>query len=92
MDDESGASVAEQGMAVAAERHVFIFNLEMGFAVFLDREVGIVAGMVAFGIIETMFLTVGIEMRSGRFEIRRFAFRVLMKVDGMFARREALEG
>jgi hypothetical protein len=31
---------------------VFIFNLEMGFAVFANREVGIVAGVVAFRILQ----------------------------------------
>jgi hypothetical protein len=38
-----------------------------------------------------MFLSIGIEVRSGRLEIGRFALRVLMKVDGMFAGRQILE-
>src|ERR1039457_4173070 len=85
MDDERGASVAEQRMAVAAKRDVFIFNLEMGFAVGADREVGIVSGVMAFGILQAMFLSIGIKMRPGGLEVGGVALCVLMKVDGMFA-------
>src|SRR6266852_2033403 len=59
---ECCAAVAEERMAVLAERHVFIFGFEMRFAVSADREIGIVAVVVAFGILQSMLLAIGIEM------------------------------
>src|SRR3982074_350700 len=78
-------------MAVFAERDVFILSFEMRFAVRADREVGIVAVVVAFGILQPMLLAIGIEMRSRGLEVRSIALRVLMKVDGMYAGGQILE-
>ncbi len=88
---ESGASVAEQRMAVAAERDVFILPLEMRFAVRAHREVGVVTGVVTFRILQSMLLPIGIEMASRGLEVRGVALRVLMKVDTMFAGRQIFE-
>src|SRR3982074_2653254 len=78
-------------MAVFAERDVFILSFEMRFAIRADREIGIVAVVVTFGILQSMLLAIGIEMRSRGLEVRGIALRVLMKVDGMYARRQILE-
>ena len=52
-------------MAIAAERDVLIFNLEVGFAVRANREVRVVAGVVAFRILQSVSLSIGIKMRPG---------------------------
>jgi len=88
---DCGASVAEQGMAVAAERDVFILPLEMRFAVRAHGEVGVVTGVVTFRILQSMLLSIGIEVASRGLEVRGVALRVLMKVDSMFARRQIFE-
>src|SRR5208282_4392458 len=85
------ASVAIQRMAVAAEVDVFIFPLEMRFAVRPHREVGAIAGVVAFRILQSMLLPIGIEMPARGLEVRSLALRILMKVYGMFAGRQILE-
>ena len=74
-------------MAVFAERDVFILRFEMRFSIRADREIGIVAVVVAFGILQSMLLAIGIEMGSRGLEVRGIALRVLMKVDGMYAGR-----
>ncbi len=74
-------------MAVFAERHVFILCFEMRFAVRAHGEVGVVAGMVAFGILQSMLLAIRIEVGSRGLEVRGIALRVLMKVDGMISGR-----
>src|SRR5450755_1104461 len=78
-------------MSVAAQVDVLIFNLEMRFAVRAHREVGIVAGMVAFWILQAMLLSIGIKMRPRRLEIWGIALGILMKVDGVFAGNEILK-
>jgi len=91
VDYEGCASVAEQRMAVAAERDVLILPLEMSFAVRAHREVGVVASVVTFRILQSMLLPVGIEVASRGLEVRGVALRVLMKVDSMFAGRQIVE-
>ena len=63
VNDERSSSVAEEGMAVASEIYVFVFPLEVSFAVCADREVWIVPRVVAFGILQPMLLAIRIEMR-----------------------------
>ena len=77
-------------------RHVCVqrfrqIHRSAGFAVCADREIGIVAVVVALGILQSMLLAIGIEMGSRGLEVRGIALRVLMKVDGMYARRQILE-
>src|SRR5450631_200734 len=78
-------------MAVAAERDIFIFRLEMCFAVRAHREVGVVAGVMTFRILQSVFPGIGIEVASGGLEVGGFALRVLMKVDGVFTGRQILD-
>ena len=78
-------------MAVATEIYVFARGLQFRFAVCADREVSMIAGMMAFRIVEAMLLAIGIEVRSGGFEVGRSASCSLMKVNRVFARREIFE-
>jgi hypothetical protein len=91
VDDQSRAPVAIERMAVGAEINVFIIHRQMEFAVRFDRDVRIVAGMVAFRILQAMFLSIGIKVWTSGPEVGGFAFCVLMKMNGMFARRQILE-
>ncbi len=83
VDDERCASVAEHGVGVGAEVYILVLELPSGFAFLIDTEVRHVAGMVAFGIFQTVLFPVGIEMRAGRFEIRGIAFGILMEMNGV---------
>jgi hypothetical protein len=85
------SAIAEQGVAVVAESDVLVHYPELGCALGAYVEVVHVAGMVAFGILQAMLLALGIEVRSGRLEIRRVALRLLMKVQRMLPRGQAVE-
>lgn len=78
-------------MGVRAESYVFIFDLRVGFALGIDGEVFHITGVVAFRIIESVLLAFGIEMWAGGLEIRRFALRLLMEMDGVLAGRKIVE-
>ena len=47
--------------------------------------------MVAVRILPPVLLAVGIEMRTGRFEVRRITFGILVNVNRMLARRQSVE-
>ena len=85
VDDDRSASVAEERVGVGAEGYVFVLDLRIGFALGVDGEVFHVAGVMAFGIVESMLLAFRIEMRTGGFEIRRVAFGILMEMYSVFA-------
>jgi len=91
VDDDRGAAVAEEGMRAVAESYVFVLQGRVGFAFHVDGEVQHVAGVVAFGIIESVLLAIGIEMRAGGFEVGRIALRVLVEVDGVLAGRQVVK-
>ena len=91
VDDDCGASVAEERVRVGAESDVLVLDLRIGFAFRVDGEVRHVSGMVAFGIFQTVLFPIRIEMRAGGFEIRRIARRILMEVDGVFAGRKTVK-
>jgi len=54
-------------------------------------EVGVIAGVVTFRILQSMFLAIGIEVASRGFEVGGLALCILMKMDGMFAGWKILE-
>jgi len=92
VDDDGGASVAEERVGAVAEGYVAILESDsVGLALDTDGEVSHVAGVVAFGIIESVLLALRIEMRTGGFEIGRIALGVLMEVDGVLAGRQVVE-
>ena len=91
VDDDGGTAVAEERVGVGAEVYVFIFDLGVGFALGIDGEVFHVAGVVAFGIVESMLFAVGIEVRTGGFEVRCNAARILMEVNSVLAGGKAVK-
>jgi|SRR5208337_62567 len=91
VDNDRGAAVAEKRMRAVAEGHVFVFHGGIGFAFHVNREVRHVAGVMAFGVVETVLLAVGIEMRAGGFEVWRIALGILMEVDGVLAGRQIVK-
>jgi hypothetical protein len=70
---------------------IIVFASDGRFAIGPDGEVFHIPGVVAVGIIETVLLAVGIEVSTGRFEVRSFALGDLMEVDGMFSGREIVQ-
>jgi len=85
VNDDGGATVAEEGMGAVGKGDVFVVHAEFGFAFRIDGKVEHVAGVVAFGIVQAVFLAVGIEVRAGGFEVWSIALGILMKVNGMRA-------
>ena len=85
VNDDRGAAVAEQRVGAVAEGDVFIFQRHVCVAFHVDDDVFHVAGVVAFGTLQSVLLAVGIEMRAGRFEIGSVALGVLMEVDAVLA-------
>jgi hypothetical protein len=92
VDDDAGAAVAEQGMAIGAfVGDVFVHEAEFGLAFGVDGEVVHVAGVMAFGILQSVLFGVGIEVRAGGFEVGGFALGILVNVNGVFAGRKIME-
>src|SRR5262249_10867612 len=57
----------------------------------IGDEVRYVAGMGALCALQSMMLAIGIEVSTRGFEVRPFALRSLMHVDGMIARRQIVQ-
>jgi len=92
VDDHRGTAVAEDGVAVVAERDVRSNDGRVSGAVGADdqREVRDVAcGKAAGGVI--VVAAVGIEMRTGGLEVRAFALGELVDVEGVFAGRKIFD-
>jgi len=85
------AAIAEERVSVGAEVYIFIGEPDFGFSVGAHGEVGHVAGVVAIGTVKAVLFSVWIKVRTCGFEIRRIAFRILMEVDCVFARRKIFE-
>lgn len=72
--------------------HVTVLQPDaVGLAVGVHGEVPHVAGVVAFGIFEAMFLVSGIEVSAGRFEIGAIALANSVEMDGVLPRRQVVE-
>jgi hypothetical protein len=78
-------------MAVVAEVDIIVHDVHFGSTLGIYREVVHVAGMVAFGILQAMLLSIRIEMRAGRLEVRRIALRLGMEVEGVHPGRQVME-
>jgi len=91
MDDDCGTSVGEERVRTLGEGHVFVLDGGVRFSFRIDGEVQHIAGVVAFRTLESMLFAVGIEVRAGRLEIGSIAFWVLMKVDGVLAKRKIVQ-
>jgi hypothetical protein len=79
VDDDSGAAVAEQRVRAFAESYVLVLHGCIGIA------------FCIVGIIESVLLAFRIEMRASGFKVRAIALWVLMKVDGVLARRKIVK-
>src|ERR1700756_3675598 len=84
-------TVGQQRKRAVLERDIGILQLSLRLAVGSYCEVLHVAGVMSFGIVETMLLALGVEMPPGRLEVGPFAFRSLVEVDGVFSRREIVQ-
>jgi len=91
VDYDCGAAIAEERVSVGAEVYILIREPDFGFPIGAYGEVGHVASVVAIGIVKTVFFAVWIKVRAGGFEIGRVAFRILMEMDRVFARRKIFE-
>jgi hypothetical protein len=85
------AAIAEQGVAVVAQGYILVYDLHVSSAFGVYREVVHVAGMVAFGILQAMLLSIRIEMRSRRLEVGRIALRLRMEVESVHSRWQVME-
>jgi hypothetical protein len=85
MNHDCGASVGEERVRAVRESDVFVLDACVRFSFHIHREVQHVSGMVAFGILQPVLLTVGIEVWACGLEIGSIALGILMKVDGMLA-------
>lgn len=91
VNNDGSASIAEERMAVAAEIHVLIEQIDRCFALGVDREIVHVAGMMPVGILQPMLLAVGIKVRPGRFEVWPLALGDRMKMNCMLPGRHVIE-
>ncbi len=91
VDDDRGTAVAEKRMRSVAESYIFVFHRRIGLPFYVDDKIEHIAGVMAFGVVESMLLVFGIEMRAGGFEVGRIALGILMKVDGVLAGRQIVE-
>ena len=78
-------------MAVVAQVDIFILHAKFCFAVLAHGEIRVIAGVMAFRIVEAVFLVIRIEMRPRRLEVRRFALGILMEVQGVLTGRQILQ-
>lgn len=84
MNYQSSASVAEYRVWTFTQLDIGVSDGHVpGFAVVVDDEILHVASVWSFGIVEAVFLTIGIEMRAGRLEVRGIALGILMNMDGV---------
>ena len=91
MNDHRRSTVTEKRMVVTAQVNVPVDDAQLGFAIGLSSKVGHVASVMAVIALEAMMFAVRIEMGASRLEVGRITLRVLMKVDGVDARRQVLE-
>jgi len=91
VDHDRGAAIAEERVSVGAEVYVFIREPDFSFSVGANREVRHIARMVAIGTVKAVLFAVWIKVRACGLKIGRIAFRILMEMDGVFARRKIFE-
>jgi len=91
VDDDCGTAIAEERVGSFAESYVGVLKFRIGLAFSVDGKVLHVAGVVAFGIVESMLFAFGIEMAAGRLEVGRIALGSLMKVNGVLAGRKIVK-
>src|SRR6185312_485493 len=78
-------------MVVIAECHIRIVDGCFCRSICADSEVLHIAGVMAFGILQAMFLVVWIEVAASGLEIWSIALRILVDMDRMLSRWQILE-
>ncbi len=93
MNDQRRSTIAEERVAIGAisQADIAVRQFSGRLAVFLDREVQHVTGVVSFGILQTVFLSIGIKVRPGGLEVWTIALSVLVKVDRVCARGQVMQ-
>src|SRR5271170_4182560 len=91
VDDDRRAAVAEERVRAVAQGYVGVLEGSIGFAVGADGQVQHVAGVMAFGVLQSVLLAVGIEVRACGFKIGSIALGVLVDVDAVLAGREVVK-
>ena len=90
MNDERGPTAGENGVGIIAQRHIGGDQRSFGFALGVNGEVGDIASVWALWVLQAMMFSVGIKMRTGRFEVRPLTLAGLMNVDSVLAGRKCL--
>jgi len=88
---DSRSAVTEERVSIAAEIYIFIRKPHFSLSVGAHCEVGHVTRMVAIGTVKAVLFAVRIKVRTRGFEIGRIAFRILVEVDCVLARRKIFE-
>jgi len=93
MYDQRRSTIAEERVAVRSISHkgIGVCQLLGRLAVFIDGKVHHVAGVVSLMILEAMLFSIRIQVRARGLEIGTVALGVLMKVDGVCARRQVVQ-
>src|SRR5215469_11723578 len=90
--DDDGGTVGQQRARPVCQADLLVLEMHVRrCAIGPDHEVPEIAGVVALGIVEAVFLAFGIEMSARGFEIGTLTFRHLMEMDGMFPGREIVK-
>ena len=91
MDDDAGPSRLEKRVLAFAQNHQGCRDVDRRRSVGLDGDIGQIARMRPFGVLETVLFPERVEVSSRRLEIGRMAFCNLMDVKGMLTGWEILD-
>src|SRR5438105_10647992 len=78
-------------MRIIAQGHVWSDEGGDHRAFTADGEIGYVARMGAFGVLQTMMFGVGIKVPASGFEVRAFTLRGLMNMDAVVDRLQVVQ-
>src|SRR5215813_3957278 len=91
MNYEGCSTIAENRVTVTSQIGVRISHCGSCGSICLHRKVRHVTRVRPFGVVESVLLSLWIEMTSSRFEVGRFTLRGLMNVNRVLARRQILQ-
>jgi len=91
VNHKGSSPIAVKRVGICAEIHALVDNRGLGIAFCVYRKIQHIAGVSTHGILQAMHFPIRIEVWTSGFEIRRFAFRVLMKVNGVLTGNQSPE-